>query len=83
MRRRTAAQLLVCVLARALTPPSLVRRRRAPIVYSDEPPLPPEPAGDALPEPAADEFDDLSDLFQPENSWPWQEKQKINLKHAK
>jgi hypothetical protein len=67
MRCRTAAQLLVCVLAKALTPPSLVRRRRAPIVYSDEPPLPPEPAGDALPEPAADEFDDLSDLLDDED----------------
>jgi hypothetical protein len=67
MRRRTAAQLLVCVLTKALTPPSLVRRRRAPIVYSDEPPLPPEPAGDALPEPAADEFDDLSDLLDDED----------------
>jgi len=67
MRRRTAAQLLVCVLAKALTPPSLVRRRRAPIVYSDEPPLPPETTGDALPEPAADEFDDLSDLLDDED----------------
>ena len=67
MRCRTAAQLLVCVLARALTPPSLVRRRRAPIVYSDEPPLPPESTGDALPEPAADEFDDLSDLLDDED----------------
>jgi hypothetical protein len=67
MRRRTATQLLVCVLTQALTPPSLVRRRRAPIVYSDEPPLPPEPAGDALPEPAADEFDDLSDLLDDED----------------
>ena len=67
MRRRTAAQLLICVLAQALTPPSIVRRRRAPIVYSDEPPLPPEPAGDALPEPAADEFDDLSDLLDDED----------------
>ena len=65
MRCRTAAQLLVCVLARALTPPSLVRRRRAPIVYSDEPPLPPEPAGDT--EPAPDEFDDLSDLLDDED----------------
>ena len=60
MRCRTAAQLLFCVLAKALTPPSLVRRRRAPIVYSDEPPLPPESTGDALPEPTAEEFDDLS-----------------------
>ena len=51
----------------ALTPPSLVRRRRAPIVYSDEPPLPPEPAGDALPEPTAEEFDDLSDLLDDED----------------
>ena len=68
MRRRTAAQLLVCVLTQALTPPSLVRRRRAPIVYSDEPPLPPEPTGDALPsEPSADEFDDLSDLLDDED----------------
>ena len=67
MRRRTAAQLLVCVLARALTPPSLVRRRRAPIVYSDEPPLPPEPTGDALPEPTNEEFDDLSDLLDDED----------------
>ena len=67
MRRRTAAQLLVCVLTQALTPPSLVRRRRAPIVYSDEPPLPPEPAGDALPPEPTDEFDDLSDLLDDED----------------
>lgn len=74
MRCRTAAQLLVCVLARALTPPSLVRRRRAPVVYSEEPALPepalPEPApqlagpdASGLPEPV-DEFDDLSDLLE-------------------
>ena len=74
MRCRTAAQLLICVLARALTPPSIVRRRRAPVVYSEEPALPepalPEPApqlagpdASGLPEPV-DEFDDLSDLLE-------------------
>ncbi len=64
MRRRTATQLLVCVLTKALTPPSIVRRRHTTVVHSEPPP---EPAGDALPEPAADEFDDLSDLLDDED----------------
>ena len=64
MRRRTVAQLLLCVLTKALTPPSIVRRRHTTVVHSEPPP---ETTGDALPEPAADEFDDLSDLLDDED----------------